>query len=121
MQLRYLLDEDLRGLLWRFIVRYNARGVDPIDVVRVGDFDDLPLGSTDPDVLRWCADHDRVLVTHNRSTTPVHLREHLAAGHHCPGILLVRDVPLADVVAFLAAAAYASEPGEWQDRYFYIP
>jgi hypothetical protein len=44
MPLPYLLDEDLRGLLWRYIVKYNARGVDLIDIVRVGDFDDLPLG-----------------------------------------------------------------------------
>jgi hypothetical protein len=33
----------------------------------------------------------------------------------------VRDVPLIDVVEFLAAAAHASEPSEWVDRFFYIP
>lgn len=121
MPLRYLLDEDLRGPLWRYIVNHNTRGLDVIDVVRLGDFDDLPLGTQDPDIIRWCERHDRILVSHDRSTTPVHLRDHLAAGFHCPGIVLVRDVNPSAVVAFLATAAHASEPSEWQDRYFYIP
>jgi hypothetical protein len=121
MPLLYVLDEDVRGPLWRHILRYNARGIDPIDVIRVGDSDDLPLGILDPDILLWCEANNRVLISHDRSTTPVHLEDHLASGHHCPGIMLVRDVRLADVVAFLSAAAHASEASEWQDRYFYIP
>jgi hypothetical protein len=119
--LRYIIDEDLRGLLWRFIIRYNSRGLDLIDVVRVGDSDDLPLGTLDPQILLWCEANGRILVSHDRSTTPVHLSAHLSAGHTSPGIFLVRDVPLSDVVAFLAAAAHASEPAEWTNRYHYIP
>jgi hypothetical protein len=121
MPLLYVLDEDLRGLLWCYIVRYNARGVDPIDIVRVGDLEALPLGILDPQILQWCETHGRIFVTHDKSTSPVHLQDHLAAGRHCPGIFLVRDVRMADVVAFLAIAAHASEPSEWQDQYFYIP
>jgi hypothetical protein len=121
MPLLYVLDEDLRGQLWRYIVRHNTRGIDPVDVVRVGDLDDLPLGSVDPDVLTWCEAHNRILVTHDRSTIPLHLRDHLATGRHSPGIFLVRDAPLTDIVEFLATAAYASEPSEWLDRYWYIP
>jgi hypothetical protein len=74
MPLSYLIDEDLRGPLWRYVLRYNARGVEPIDAARVGDFDDLPLGTPDPEILRWCEVHQRVLVSHDRSTTPVHSR-----------------------------------------------
>lgn len=85
MPLLYVLDEDVRGPLWRHILRYNARGIDPIDVIRVGDFDDLPLGILDPDILLWCEASNRVLISHDRSTTPSHLKNHLAAGHHCPG------------------------------------
>jgi hypothetical protein len=121
MPLRYLLDEDLRGVLWRYIVRHNARGADLIDIVRVGDFDDLPLGTKDPEILIWCELNDRILVSHDKSTSPVHVRDHLAAGRHCPGILVVRDVHPVAVVEFLATAAHASEPEEWADRYFYIP
>jgi hypothetical protein len=117
----FVLDEDLRGLLWRYIVRYNARKVDPIDIVRVGDVEGLPLGILDPDILIWCEANNRILVSHDSSTTPVHLAGHLAVGRHCPGIFLVRGVHPMDAITFLAAATYASEPSEWQDRYFYIP
>jgi hypothetical protein len=37
MALSYLLDEDLRGPLWRHIGRHNSRGANVIDVTRVGD------------------------------------------------------------------------------------
>ena len=37
MALGFALDENLRGLLWRAVVRHNQHGVYPIDVVRVGD------------------------------------------------------------------------------------
>ncbi|HMF13355.1 MAG TPA: hypothetical protein VKE94_13650 [Gemmataceae bacterium] len=52
MPLRFALDENQRGLLWRAVVRHNLAGVYPLDVVRVGDPPDLPLGSADPDVLQ---------------------------------------------------------------------
>lgn len=121
MPIRYLLDENLRGPLWRYVTHHNARGIDPIDAVRVGDLGVVPLGTLDPEVLIWCEAHDRILVSHDRNTVPVHLEAHLDAGRHIPGIFLVRDVDLAEVVEFLAIAAGASDAAEWRDRYFYIP
>jgi hypothetical protein len=35
--LRFVLDENQRGLLWRAIVRHNQTSVYPLDVIRVGD------------------------------------------------------------------------------------
>jgi hypothetical protein len=121
MALLYALDEDLRGQLWRYMLRHNARGLDPIDVVRVGDVEELPLGTKDPEILLWCEAQRRILISHDRSTSPTHLSDHLAAGHRSPGVFLVRDVPMIKVVDFLVIAAYASEPAEWFDQYFYIP
>jgi hypothetical protein len=48
MALRYVLDENLRGRLWSAFQRHNAAGVDRVDVTRVGDPLDLPLGTADP-------------------------------------------------------------------------
>jgi hypothetical protein len=53
---------------------------------------------------------------------PVHLDRHLKAGHHVPGILMIRpgaSVPA--LVEFLVLVAYASRAEEWQDRIEYIP
>jgi hypothetical protein len=120
--LRFLLDENLRGPLWNAILRHNLRGVEVLDVVRVGDASAPSLHSPDADILSWAETHDRILVTLDRSTMPDHLNAHLAAGRHSPGIYLVRrEASIADVMEYLLLAAYVSVPEEWLDRIVYIP
>jgi hypothetical protein len=122
MALRYVLDEHLRGPLWRAVQWHNRLGVYALDVVRVGDAADLPLGSDDPELLYWAEREQRIIVTHDPDTMADHLRDHLAAGHHSPGIFMVRPhATLPQIVTFLRDAAYASEAGEWQDAIHYIP
>ena len=87
--LRFLLDEHLRGPLWLAILRHNARGGLPIDVVRVGDAPDLPLGSTDLDILLWAERESRILLSEDLHTMPGHLAQHLHAGHRSPGVFMV--------------------------------
>lgn len=122
MALRFVLDENQRGLLWRAIVRQNQLGVDPVDAVRVGDFPDLPLGALDPEILCWCERENRILFTFDKSTLAAHLADHLSAGRHSPGIFtLRRGSRLSQVVSLLALVAHASEAWEWADRIEYIP
>jgi hypothetical protein len=122
MPLRFLFDENQRGLLWRATVRHNQAGVFPLDVVRVGDPTDLPLGSNDPDVLRWSERADRILVSFDKTTMAGHLADHLQAGRHCPGVFMLRrGSRLSQVVSHLTLVAYASEAAEWQDRIEFIP
>src|SRR5438132_10153532 len=109
MALRYVLDEHLRGPLWRAIQWHNSRGQYPLDAVRVGDPTDLPLGAEDPDILLWCEREQRILVTHDPDTMPAHFRGHLNAGHHAPGVFMIRPrATLPQIVSFLVDAAYAS-------------
>ncbi len=42
MALRYLLDENLRGPLWKALVDANQRGESNVEITRVGDEPDLP-------------------------------------------------------------------------------
>jgi hypothetical protein len=122
MPSRYLLDEHLRGLLWHAVQQHNARGVDPIDVLRVGDPPDLPLGSIDPDILVWAEREGRVVLTFDRRTMPVHLTNHLKAGRHSPGVFVIRPLfPLPQVVDELALHAHAGDPLAYQDRVTFIP
>lgn len=122
MALSYVLDEHLRGRLWHAIQSHNARGPYLIDAVCVGDLPDLPLGSPDPDILAWAESKGRILVSRDETTMKTYLAEHLQARKHSPGLFLVRKSSLmADVVFFLAAAAHASDPADWQDRFVYIP
>ena len=88
----------------------------------LGDLPDLPLGSTDADILRWSEREQRILVTFDKTTLPQHLTTHLQAGNHCPGVFVLRrDSRLSQVVNHLALVAYASEVWEWQDRIEFIP
>ena len=53
MSLRFVLDEHLRGPAWSAVRRHNATAESPLDVVRVGDPDCIPLGTDDPAILLW--------------------------------------------------------------------
>jgi hypothetical protein len=122
MPLRYVFDEHLRGPLWSAVERQNAEPEFPLDAVRVGDMPELPLGTPDPHLLVWAESAGRILVTLDKSTMPEHFREHLAAGHHSPGVMVILpNASIGAVFRFLLYAAHASEPSEWLDLLYYIP
>jgi len=122
MPLRFVLDEHLRGILWKAIQQHNASGIDLIDVVCVGDLPDLPLGTKDPDILAWAEREGRVLVTRDWNTMPGHLAAHLAANRHSPGVfILTKGHSVPQLVFHLALAAYILDPAEVRDHYRPLP
>jgi hypothetical protein len=122
MPLAYVLDEHLRGLLWDAIRQHNAGGVNVIDVTRVGDPADLPLGTQDPDLLLWAERENRVVVTRDWNTMPGHLANHLQGGHHSPGVFILRrGLSLPQLVDILVLTAYAVDPAEARDQVRYLP
>jgi len=122
MAIRFLLDENLPARAYGAIVRHNAAGGDPINAVRVGQPDDLPLSADDPAILAWTERENRILVTEDKSTMPGHLKAHIEAGHHSPGVFLVRPgAKIPTLLEFLALVTHASQPAEWEDRIQYIP
>jgi hypothetical protein len=119
--LRYVVDEDSRGILWRALQRHNHSTVLPLDVTRVGDQPGLPLGVQDPDILLWAELENRIVVSADRKTMIGHHTAHLEAGRHSAGLFIILPGAKApNVVEFLMVAAYASEPQEWQDRVEFI-
>ncbi len=122
MVLRYVLDEHFRRRLWKALQKHNLAGIDPVDVVRVGDLAGIPFGIDDSSLLLWAEREQRIVITRDENTMAGHLADHLNAGHHSPGVFMVhRRSNFGQVVAFLVLAAYASKPGEWEDRIEYIP
>lgn len=122
MPLYFLVDENLRGTFWQLIQRHNARGLDLINAVRVGDVTDLPLSSDDDSILDWCERNTRILITADRKTMPGHVADHFRQGKHLPGVFILRrDDRLAEVLQFVALAAHASDPGDWADWITYLP
>ena len=123
MPLELLLDENVRGPLWQAIGRHNV--VNPswaLDVRRVGDFTELPLGSDDKDILQWCAQHQRILVSHDLETMPLHFQAFLQQGHSLPGIWLIRKGhSFRTIVEQLVLMAYGGTADEFNDHLHYLP
>lgn len=88
----------------------------------IGDPNTPPKGTLDPDILLWCEKYGFILVTNNRSSMPVHLAEHLAQGHHIPGIFQLNPgMNVGETLEELVLAALASLEGEYGDRISYLP
>jgi len=122
MPLRYVLDEHLRGPVFHAILRHNRLGAYPIEAVCVGDPPDLPLGTLDPELLKWAEREQRILVCDDRRTMATHLADHLGAGRHSPGVFILRQhTIIPELVTFLRDAAYSSESAEWENQIRYIP
>ncbi|MFI5379050.1 MAG: DUF5615 family PIN-like protein [Tepidisphaerales bacterium] len=122
MAIRFLLDEHFRGPVWRALLRLGTTGGNALDVVRVGDADALPCGTSDPDLLAWAEENGRILVTADKATMIGHFQKHLQRGRHSPGLFLVSSqASIRQVASFLEAVAYASEPAEWVDQMEFIP
>src|ERR1043166_3909650 len=122
MPLSFLGDENLPGRFFRASARHNAGGNPHIDLIRVGDVADLPLGSSDFVILQWIETNGRILLTLDERSMPEHLSQHLAAGRHVPGIFSIHPTArMPDVVEYLVLVANASEESEWRDQLRYIP
>ncbi len=122
MPVRFVLDENLRGLPWLAIQHHNTSGGILIDIVRVGDPPDLPLGTGDPDLLLWAEREGRIVVTADVQTMIAHLKDHWAAGYRSPGVFLIRPRSrLPDIVAFLEMATIDGDEAPWRDRVEFIP
>lgn len=115
---KFLLDENV-GEKYRKGI--HARYSD-IVVWRIGDPTAPPLGTLDPDILLWCEENDFALVTNNRDSMPDHLRDHLAAGHHFPGMFTLHEnMSVGQTAEALALVWGASRPDEYTDRITYLP
>jgi len=122
MPVAFLLDENIPSRIWRAIQRHNEHNVDILDVVCVGQSDDLPFSADDPSILLWAERQGRILITEDKSTMPAHLATHLDEGRHCPGVFMLRPgTRVPDLLEFFVLVAYASQSAEWRDRIEYIP
>jgi hypothetical protein len=117
----FLLDEHLRGPLWEAIQAHNSKpGVLAIRAYRVGDWPAPSLGTDDPDLLLWAEREGVFSVSCDRQTMASYFWEHISAGRHLPGLILLPNVfSIPSVLEYLVLTTHASEPNEWRDRIAY--
>jgi hypothetical protein len=118
VKIRFLIDENLSPDIKLALVRFDAS----IDVIRIGETNAPSFGTLDPAILIYLEQSQRLLVTNNRKSFPVHIQNHHNAGRHHCGIALVRRGTsrrrLIDELCLLWSAAEAEE---WIDRVDWIP
>ena len=114
----FLLDENVDPLLKKGL---NRQWPD-IPVFRVGDAETPPLGTPDPDILEWCVRNDAILITNNRASMPVHLKERIASGHYANGVIVLTDkLLLGEIIEELAIIWLATSLKEHINLIRYLP
>ncbi len=114
----YLFDENVTPLYRRELLRRQG----DLTARQVGQLDAPPLSTLDPDILLWCERHLFILVTNNRHSMPDHLQDHLAQGHHVPGILVLNPkMDFGETVEELLLIYGASDEEEYHDQIAFLP
>lgn len=114
--MRLLIDHDfdhdiLRGLLLR-IPQLNF-----VTAYQVG-----LSAASDPELLAWAAQEERLVVTHDRRTMPGHAASRMAAGELTAGLLLVsRRLPISRAIEELEIIVMCSDSADWQNTIKGLP
>ncbi|RKU18653.1 hypothetical protein C6500_12640 [Candidatus Poribacteria bacterium] len=115
---RFLIDENISPQ-YRTQLLYHEPS---LRVLVIGDEGTPAKGTSDPEILVWCEQNQFSLITNNRESMPQHLSDHIAAGHHVPGIFTInRKVSMGLIIDQLLLIAGASDEDEYMDAITYIP
>jgi hypothetical protein len=116
MKIRFQADNDLH----EDILRAAKRLQPAIDFQRAPELN-LHTGIDDPEVLRLCAEENRMLVTHDRRTMPGQFITFIKH-QDSPGVFIVsRRVPVGKAAEWLVLYWEASEAEEYQNQIIDIP
>ncbi|HUO08793.1 MAG TPA: DUF5615 family PIN-like protein [Phycisphaerae bacterium] len=114
--LRLLADENFN----QDIVRGLWLRLPTLDLITLLDLGGA--GLDDPSVLLRAAQENRILLTHDRATMPNFAYQHLAAGHHLPGVFILHDrLSVGAAIDELLLIVACSEQHEWEGRIVYLP
>ena len=114
--LRLLIDQDLDHVILRGLL-LRVPNVDVITAHEVG-----LSNASDPELLAWAAEHERVIVTHDRRTMPYHATSRIATAEKIAGIIIVsRQLPVSQVINDLEIIVSCSDMVEWENVVKHLP
>ena len=114
--IRFQTDEDFNG---RVIAGLRRRqpDIDLLTAAQAG-----LIGQGDPEVLAHAAKEGRILLTSDERSMPIHFGNFLAAGNHCPGVMILdQDVPIGTAIDAILLIWEVSEPADWVDQLHRLP
>lgn len=113
--IRFVADENLD----RRIVQALRRIAPHIDVALAQEVG--LTGVTDPALLAWAATNQRVVLSHDYKTLPLHARRRIEAGQPVSGILLMkRSVPPAKAAEEIALRGECTDLADWAGQIEYL-
>lgn len=113
--LRLAFDENFNN----DVLRGVQRRLPNLDAIRL---QDAESGAEDPEVLRWAASQDRVVVTHDAATLIEFAYERVRRGERMPGVIEVpRQVPIRTAIEDLHLLAELADPSELEGRVLFLP
>ena len=115
---RFLVDECVPTSLARGLRRRRA----DVSVVEVGQPGAPGKGAPDAEILEYCQQEGRLLITADRATMPGCFRRHLEQGGVSWGVFLIGpDASLGRILDELVLVFEATEAEEWRDQLYYLP
>lgn len=116
---RFAADEDFN----QTIVDGLRRAAPQIDIITASEAG--ILHAPDSDVLAWAAQHDRILLSHDKRTMPDHFYDflaQLAPGAHSPGVMLLpQEFPIGSSIDAVMEIWRLSAHEEWRDLLIRLP
>ena len=114
--LRIFVDQDFDHDILRG-VRLRLPDLDAITALQAG------LDRTsDPEILAWAAEQNRVIVTHVRNTMPGHAYNRVKSGEPMAGVFVVpREISVGQAISELEVLIACSFEGEWFQLVVFLP
>ncbi len=113
--IRFAADENLHGA----IVTGLKRRIERIDLVRIQD--KIPMAK-DSEVLAWCYEEQRLLITHDVTTLRADAYARIEQGSSIAGVLLIpTQIPISVVLNELETIALCSQQEDWLDTVAFLP
>ncbi|MDS3860279.1 DUF5615 family PIN-like protein [Thermosynechococcaceae cyanobacterium BACA0444] len=78
-------------------------------------------GLSDFEVLRLAADENRVLISHDQRTMPVHFAKFLMNDQSSGVIIVLQSMPISAAIDGLIQIWQKSKPTDWINRIAYLP
>jgi hypothetical protein len=116
VSIRFLADEDLRYDIVRGVLRKEP----------TISFPTIPeaglAGAQDPEVLKFAARQNQIVVSHDKRTMPGHFAAFLGQGRDHPGLLLApKNKAIGEVIETLIIIWADSDPDQWRNGIHYLP
>ena len=114
--LRFAADENLNYNIVRGLLRRKA----DLNIIRI---QDVGLsGKDDATVLKWAAQEDRILLTHDVTTITKYAFERISDGLPMPGVFAIKMTSsLGEIIDNIILLADYSYENEWEDKIVYLP